>query len=189
MAGMRLAAKRLAAYWLDFVMLAGVLGGMQGLLYLATGGFPFDRFKAGYEIELWVLATMSVPVWVYFIGMEYKRGQTIGKRLLQLKAAARDGSRLTLRQAFLRTIVRLLPWELAHLIVLVPEPWWDADPAYPGLIYIPNGLMLLYIAVLATSGGRRTLHDAAAGTRVRDAGRPDAYPSEHYRSYSKRHRF
>jgi Predicted membrane protein/domain len=165
---MRLAVKRLVAYWLDFVMLAGVLAGGQALLYLAAGGFPFDRFKAGYEIELWVLATMSLPVWCYFIGMEYKKGQTIGKRLLKLKAAERDGSRLTLRQAFVRTFVRLLPWELTHLIVLLPEPWWDADPAYPGLIYIPNGLMLIYIAVLAATGGRRTLHDAAAGSRVRD---------------------
>jgi uncharacterized RDD family membrane protein YckC len=172
MAGMMFAARRLAAYWLDFVMLGGALAGGQALLHLATGGFPFDRFKAGYEIELWVLATMSLPVWCYFVGMEYARGQTVGKRLLKLKAVSRDGSRLGFRQALLRTFVRLLPWELAHLIVLVPDPWWNADPARPELIYVPNAVMLLYIAVLAASGGKRTLHDAAAGSRVVDAGRP-----------------
>jgi uncharacterized RDD family membrane protein YckC len=177
MPGMRLAIRRLAAYWLDFVILAGVLAGGQALLNLATGGFPFDRFKAGFEIELWVLATISLPVWCYFIGMEYKKGRTIGKKLLKLEVTEREGLRLTLRQAFVRTFVRLLPWELTHLIVLVPEPWWDADPANPQLVYIPNMLILLYIAVLAVSGGKRTLHDAAAGTRVRDAGRPDTTDS------------
>lgn len=160
--------KRIAAYWLDFVLLACILCSMQGLLYWSTGGWPFSRFATGAEIELWVLATMSFPVWCYFIGMEYSRGQTIGKKLLNLKTVRRDGTRITFSQAFVRTFIRLLPWEVTHLILLVPEPWWDVDPAYPWLIAIPNFMMLIYIAVMAGWAGNTSLHDAAAGTRVYD---------------------
>mgnify|MGYP000911187519 CR=1 FL=1 len=164
---MKLSVKRLFAYWLDFVLLAVVLVGLQGLVYISTGGFPFDAFTKGYQIECWVLFSMSLPVWAYFVGFERYRRQTVGKRLLGLQVASGDGSAIRLRQAFGRTLVRLLPWELTHLIVLVPQPWWDVErPANGSLIYIPNALIVLYIAVLLANRGKRGVHDFLAGTKI-----------------------
>ena len=163
--------KRLLAYWLDFVLLASLLVGLQWLLYAASSGFPFDRLEKGYQIELWVLLSMSLPVWCYFIYFERRHGHTPGKRLLKLKVTNNKGRNLSFSQALVRTGIRLLPWELTHLFILVPEPWWNvAEPKYPYLIYIPNALMVLYIVILMISGGKRGIHDIAANTAVKSCG-------------------
>jgi len=165
--GMLLSIRRLLAYGVDFVLLAMVLIGLQMSVYAMTSGFPFDRFDHGYEIEWWVLATMSLPVWLYFILCERLFQKTVGKKLLALKVTDRTGSNINVAQALARTAVRLLPWELTHPIVLVPEPWWSVEePGNLYLIYIPNALLLLYIAALFWNRGAKSIHDGLAGTRV-----------------------
>lgn len=163
-----LAIKRLLAYWIDFLIAAVVLIGAQVVLYYATGGYPFERFVYGFQIELWVLLTFSLPVWLYFIFAEYLYQRTIGKRLLKLEVYDVGGGRLRLGQTMKRTLVRLLPWELSHLIILVPKPWWGGGaPENFGLIWIPNALLLLYIVLLFLGRGRRGIHDYVASTAVR----------------------
>ncbi|MBO7748438.1 RDD family protein [Paenibacillus sp. MWE-103] len=167
---MKVAFKRLAAYWLDFAVLAAVLVGLQWAVYRATGGFPFDRLDRGFEIEAWVLGSMSLPVWAYFIVCETWRRQTLGKRLLRLEVVtAEHGTSIGLPRALGRTLIRLLPWEATHLIILVPEPWWDVEqPPHPYLIYLPNALMVLYAVVLFATKGRMAIHDYAMRTRVKE---------------------
>jgi len=168
---MKLTVKRLLAYGLDFVLLASVLVSLQWTLYLVTGGFPFVRFDAGHEIELWVLLTFSLPVWGYFIWCEGKKQQTAGKFFLRLKVVNAGGAKIRWRQAFLRTLIRLLPWELTHLIILVPEPWWTVEvPENEIWIWVPNVLMAASIAVLFVSKGKKGIHDFAAKTTVVSAG-------------------
>lgn len=159
--------KRLAAYITDFLILAVVLSGLQMLITLVTGGWPFDQFRTGLQIELWVLCTMSLPVWAYFIVYEFRRQQTVGKRLFRLRVVRNDGDRITLWQSFLRTFIKLLPWELTHLIVLVPVPWWEPGAEPNHLIYIPNALILIYIICLFLTAGRKGPHDIVAGTEVK----------------------
>jgi uncharacterized RDD family membrane protein YckC len=160
--------RRLVAYWLDFVTLAAILVGFQGLLYLTTAGFPFDYLNQGYQIELWVLATISLPVWLYFILCESKKQQTLGKRLLNLKVVDRNQVKPTWKQILLRTAIKLLPWELTHLIILVPEPWYSIEgtPATESFIYLPNAIMLIYIIALLVGNGRQALQDYVANTMV-----------------------
>ncbi|MFC4810940.1 RDD family protein [Paenibacillus sp. GCM10023250] len=167
---MKFALRRLIAYWLDFVVLAGVLVGLQAVIYRATGGFPFDRLDRGYEIEAWVLGSMSLPVWAYFIVCETWQRRTLGKRLLRLEVVtAERGAAVGFLRALGRTCIRLLPWEATHLIILVPEPWWDVEqPAHPSLIYIPNAVMVIYAAVLFATKGRMAIHDYAMRTRVKE---------------------
>ena len=169
---MRLALKRLLAYWIDFTMLAAALVAIQWLVNFAASGFPFSEFDKGIEIELWVLATMSLPVWSYFIVMELRHGQTYGKKWLNLCVTNRQGDPIQFGQALARTAVRLLPWEMTHAIILVPEPWWSVDtPAHPGWIYLPNGLMIVYLVILFSTKGSRTCHDLVAGTKVNPSAR------------------
>lgn len=164
---MKLSLKRLIAYWLDFVLLALILVGLQWLLYKTTSGFPFDLLDKGYEVELWVLLSMSLPVWMYFICCELHKQQTIGKRLLKLVVMNKEGARINIYQALIRTFIRLLPWELTHVIILVPTPWWSIEePRNQHLIYIPNILMILYILVLFANKGDKGVHDYITKTRV-----------------------
>ncbi|CAI6023953.1 RDD family protein [Cohnella sp. JJ-181] len=164
---MRLSMKRLIAYWLDFMLLAVILISVQWLVYTVTSGFPFDFLVEGSDIELWVLATMSLPVWAYFIYFEMKKRQTMGKRWLRLVVGDEKGAKINFCQALCRTFIRLLPWELTHVIVLVPEPWWSVDePGHPYFIYIPNIMMILYVVVLFSSKGKRTIHDGLTKTKV-----------------------
>jgi len=166
---LKLSLKRLTAYWLDFMLLAIVLLSFQYLLSKITAGFPFDYLKEGFSIEIWVLLTMSLPVWLYFICCELYKQQTIGKRILSLKVVSVEGSKLTLRQALLRTLIKLLPWEITHIIVLIPEPWYNLSelPDHMFLIYVPNAMILLYILVLFVNKGKRGIHDYIAKTMVK----------------------
>ena len=165
---MILSLKRLIAYWIDFVFLATVLVGLQWLLSGIASGFPFRFFDKGYEIEIWVLFTFSLPVWAYFIWCETHKRQTIGKRWLRLIVTNREGSKISFWQALFRTFIRLLPWELTHLIILVPDPWWAAEQAgNRPWIYIPNLLIVIYVAVLFANKGKRGVHDYMAKTTVK----------------------
>jgi uncharacterized RDD family membrane protein YckC len=139
------------------------------LLYKTTSGFPFNFLNKGYEIELWVLISMSLPVWLYFIYCELYNQQTVGKRLLRLIVMNKEGSKININQALIRTLIRLLPWELTHIIVLIPKPWWSIEmPENQYLIYIPNIIMILYIIVLFAKKGDKGFHDFIAKTRVKE---------------------
>lgn len=159
--------RRLLAYWLDFVLLAAMLVSAQVLLNAITAGFPFAYLETGFAIEGWVLLSMSLPVWGYFIICEKVTGQTVGKRLLKLRVADKDGSNIRWTQAFIRTLIRLLPWEMTHLILLVPTPWWSgAEPHNPYWILLPNLLILVYTVCLFVNKGNKAIHDYVAKTTV-----------------------
>jgi len=163
----KLSIKRLFAYWLDFVILASVLILLQWVLYSITSGFPFDYLDTGIEIELWVLGSMSLPVWLYFIILETYNGQTIGKRLMKLRVSNNLGTKINLKQSISRTFIKLLPWEITHIIVLLPTPWWSVEqPSNTFLIYIPNVLIIIYIIILFINQGKKALHDYASKTQV-----------------------
>ncbi len=164
---MILALKRLFAYWLDFLILAVCLTTPQWIIYILTSGFPFSRLNTGIEIELWVIFTISIPVWSYFILCELLKQQTIGKRILKLVVSNEEGCKISIKQAFTRTFIRLLPWELTHIIILIPEPWWSVEELKNSfLIYIPNFIMLLYIVILMGNKGVKGFHDYISNTRV-----------------------
>jgi len=169
----RLALKRLLAYGIDFVLLGSFLVGLQGLIFHVTDGFPFVLLTRGHEIELWILFTFSLPAWMYFFWCETVKRQTFGKWLLKLVVVSETGSAIDGKQALLRTFVRLLPWELTHLIVLIPAPWWSVeDPPAPCRLWLPNMMIVIYIAFLFAAGGDRGLHDRIAKTRVKERDSP-----------------
>ena len=139
--------------------------GIQAL----TGGFPANQFTSGWQIEAWVFATVSVPTWAYFTLMERSSWQaTVGKRLAGIRVTDIRGDRIGFGRALLRTIVKLLPWEITHLSLLLPTPMWSEGPSAslrPGLI-VANVLLLLYIATALLTPRKQSVHDLVAGTVV-----------------------
>ena len=162
-----LVARRGLAYMLDGALLAGLVAASQfGLRALLGAAFP--ALETGAQIEAWVLLTVSLPVWLYFAVGESSGWQaTPAKRLLGLRVATVAGQRLGFGRALRRTLVKLLPWELTHLTLLLPTPIWGSASAElrPGL-WVVYALLLGYILCAALTPRRQAPHDLITGTLV-----------------------
>lgn len=160
--------QRLAAYLLDVAMLFGVLMLIQMAIWFLGKGFPYSFFSSGIHIELWVLLSMSLPAWLYFtLNEKSVRQATFGKRLFHLQVAHANGSRIGFWRALLRTVVKLLPWELTHITLLIPVPMWG-DPS-PGMrigLIVVYLLIGLYLGVMFLNRRRQSIHDLALNTVV-----------------------
>lgn len=74
--------------------------------------------QAGPEIWYIILLTFSGPAWLYFIVSDRStRGATLGKRVFKLRVSGTTEERVSLGRAVVRTVIKLLPWELTHLFV------------------------------------------------------------------------
>jgi uncharacterized RDD family membrane protein YckC len=170
----RLVLIRLLAFALDWVVLFAALAAPQALVALVWGDWPLASVDSGWLVWGWVLLTVSLPSWVYFtISDSSRRGATVGKRVLGL--AVRDDAddgRLSRGRSLARTAVKLLPWELTHVMIFLPEPIGETlTPFKTGMIVLVNSLMLIWLVVPVIRPDRRALHDLAAGsvvTRTRD---------------------
>lgn len=168
----QLILRRLLAYIFDIGFLYALLGGGLQTLTGRIFGFPDLELlsQSPLKLEGWVLLSISLPTWLYFIISDLHGGATLGKRLFGLRTRTTTGDRIGIKQALLRTALKLLPWELTHFSILVPNPLWNpgAEAAVSQMIGITaaNLLLLLYLAILVIRQGQRSLHDIAAGTLV-----------------------
>jgi uncharacterized RDD family membrane protein YckC len=160
--------RRLGAYAIDVLMLYAVLGGLQYALFLLLGGFPFNRLTTGPRLEFWVLLTISLPTWLYFTLSESSNRQaTLGKRLFRLRVTDLHQERISRLRAFFRTLLKLLPWELTHLSLLLPTPIMTDPNPQPRLGLILVYLLLgLYMLSMIFTPRKRSLHDLLVGTLV-----------------------
>lgn len=166
MSALRLTARRLAAYVVDVVVLAAVLLPVAFGVALLLG----TDDVAGPTVWLRSLVTVSLPAWAYFIVLERRRGATIGKRLFGLRSVGADGGTPGWGAAFVRTTVKLVPWELVHLAFFaLADDFTSISGVQIAIAAVADVLMLALIAAPLWTGGERSLHDLAAGTRVKPA--------------------
>lgn len=167
----RLLFRRIAAYFIDVTLLMILIQGSQWGLLALTGGFPFDIFvelNNGWLIYGWVLLTVSLPIWAYFVISEHSRWQaTLGKRLLGLQVTSADGAKASRGQLLTRTVLKLLPWEIFHLTFMLPFPILsEPSPAFrPGFI-VGFIVILLYMLMLLQTPRHQSIHDLIAKTVV-----------------------
>jgi uncharacterized RDD family membrane protein YckC len=117
--------------------------------------------------DLLVLAATVLPTGAYLAAGEAGAHRAAwGKRRAGLRVVAAEGGRPGVARILLRTAVKLLPWQLAHLSVtrLV------LGSGNPVVTWGANALAYLLPAVSVTMALRdrqgRALHDRVAGTRV-----------------------
>ena len=109
--------RRSGAYIFDVVLL---------FVVLAPTAFLIESifcFQPSSNSEVWIAAVMSfsIPAWSYFLFSDLSwNGMTVGKRLLKVKVVSINPKKITFGRALLRTAIKLLPWELAHM-VLTPK--------------------------------------------------------------------
>lgn len=166
--------KRLAAFALDYLVIAGyivVLSIGSSLVWQSVGGVPDPTQGGAWRFDLLAFVTLVLPVILYFALSEASRAQaTPGKRRLGLRVETREGQPLTKGRSLLRSSLKFLPWQIAHTS-LFHVPGWPMAPEAPpawvvGGFVLAFGLVATYLAGLFFSPVHRTLYDWAAGTRV-----------------------
>ncbi len=165
--------RRLAAYLIDCLLVFAVFViALQFVLFTPIRNTLFNSeiwFQSGWNTEAYTLLTISLPIWLYFIFYESSHWQaTVGKRLLKLLTIDKTiGGRISVKQAALRTLVKLIPWELAHLTNNLPTPmWYDPNPGFRAGFAIVPVLVTLYVCVAQFTSTRQGPHDLAACTLV-----------------------
>src|SRR5262245_56991035 len=95
--------QRFGTWVIDFVcyfVFALLIGVSAGLVGLADVLQRINNFVLGIGI-----------LFVYYFPQEVMGGRTIGKRIMKTEAVSEDGTPLTPKQAFLRTVCRCIPFE------------------------------------------------------------------------------
>ncbi len=157
--------KRPIAYFIDFIIVCSACILPQLIVFWLFNGVPFKYFNQPYHVYFWVLFTVSFPVWLYFILQEMSiRQSTIGKRIMYLKVTDEANLRISKEKSFIRTFVKLLPWEITH-VGLLPIYFSQASNISIGL-YLANGLILIYIIYFIIKKGKTAIHDILSKTKV-----------------------
>jgi uncharacterized RDD family membrane protein YckC len=165
--------RRLLAYAVDaallFVAFPLILGAVCGLILYSTVGFYW--IHNGVLFWLYVFSTVSIPFWLYYSLLESSVWRaTFGMRLLGLQVVDADGKGLGFGRALLRTVVKLLPFELNHLVMFLPRPIWsDPQPSFRFGFVVVNTLMIIYIVTMFLTHRKQSVHDLVAGTVVVNA--------------------
>ena len=159
---------RIAAYTLDIVLLFGGILASQVLLRPINPLLGQTRPTSGLRTHLWVYASVSLPILIYFalcIGSSWQA--TIGMRLLGIKVTGLSGEQIGIGRAVLRSLVMLIPFELNHFVMFYPAPiWTDPNPGFRlGFVAI-SLLMIIYLAAVLLTGHHQSIHDLLARTLV-----------------------
>jgi len=169
-------SRRLAALLIDYCIILGymaLLAATIGLWYLATGTLPDWLGYGVMTAELLGFLVLVLPVGLYLYFSEASvRQATIGKRALNLVVVSATTLRRPSRtQIAVRTIIKLLPWEVAHFFVWHTVaatargqsdfPLW-LEIGLVGSIILP----IVYVLMVAFDVRGRGPHDRAARTRV-----------------------
>jgi uncharacterized RDD family membrane protein YckC len=109
--------KRFFNYLLDLVFFymiflgVGIVWEVMALVSTDTSSMNtiWDSFFFNYIFP-------SMMLTAYFTFFEYKFGKTIGKMVTNTKVVRKDGGKLTLKNAFTRSLARLIPFEAFSFI-------------------------------------------------------------------------
>lgn len=165
--------RRTAAYLIDCtICYAVVMLVIQWAILSHTReaiGLSDEWFKDSLQLEVYVLLTISLPVWLYFTWMDSKEKRgTFGKRIvgLAVRVEGKTG-RIGLGKSFLRTILKLLPWEIAHLGVVFPTPlYFTEQPNIRVLTLLGILLFILYGVSIILSQKNQSWYDRLLKTEV-----------------------
>jgi uncharacterized RDD family membrane protein YckC len=168
--------KRLKAFGFDYllicafmILLAGLtIGTIRMVGYL---GFSLRWPDNPFFADLIAFSTLILPVILYFTLQESSNTQsTWGKRKVGIMVVGKDNAKLTPMHAFIRSLVKLIPWQIAHTCLFHIPGWPFAVNTIPPtviagfvLVYVLVGV---YIACALISKQNRTPYDWAAGSYV-----------------------
>jgi uncharacterized RDD family membrane protein YckC len=165
--------KRLKAFGLDYLIIftyiAALLGVNYGLI-LVGGGLDeiSPLFASTLAKDALAFVTLILPVILYFSLQESSTRQaTWGKRKAGLRVISAKGETLTRGRAFVRSLIKFLPWQIAHTSIYHIEGFPFAPVEPPPMVWFGFGLAYLlvgiYIVSALVSKKHRTPYDWLAG--------------------------
>lgn len=162
---------RIVAFALDYIIIAGYLFLVVGASLLGNIYFPSvlqNLFANPVSGQISGFLIITLPVSLYFILSEASAWQaTWGKRRKKFQVVRTDGTRLTILRASGRTLLKFIPWELAHTCV-----WQINFAPEESSSLITAGFILVWVLVganiisLMMSKTHQTLYDRLSGTYV-----------------------
>ena len=164
--------QRILSYCAEVFLLSTAVLLWQGLLFLLglnplIRGLQADIGFSKVAYHLWLLGTVDLPLVVYYTGTLASAAQaTLVMRWLGLRLERADGGRVRYRQAFLRTIVMLIPFEINHAFLVWASTSQGIPTQLPFQFALVGGLGVVYTLMALRSNQRQSLHDRAAGTVV-----------------------
>jgi uncharacterized RDD family membrane protein YckC len=125
-------------------------------------------FQSSINMQLYVLTSISIPVWIYFAYFDSEKSKgTFGKRIFKLEVKDNKNQKISFGKSLLRTILKLLPWEIAHIGIIFPTPlYYENEPAVRILSYIGLLLLAIYFISIWTDSKKRSIYDKVIGTIV-----------------------
>jgi uncharacterized RDD family membrane protein YckC len=161
--------QRVKAFSLDYVILLIYLAVILGLNLLVSALSTSFRSLFSNRILAQMIGFLMVtlPITLYFaINESSPRQATWGKRRLGIRVTDSNGMRISFGRAFLRTLIKFVPWEIAHTLVWQIKFYQHFSPAITGgliLVYTLVGLNILSLVLTKT---HQTLYDLATRTYV-----------------------
>jgi uncharacterized RDD family membrane protein YckC len=155
--------RRSLAFFIDILILFPILF-ILNLILIIILGFP----STGFQIYIRIIISFSIPIWIYFIISDIsKNGTTLGKKLMKLQVKTIDEKNLTIRNALIRTAIKLIPWELTHLTFFgLSGNWGDFSTIQIVLVIITYIMIFIYVYFMIRTKGKRGIHDLVAKTIV-----------------------
>ncbi len=131
-------------------------------------GLSDDWFKNPWNAELYVILTISLPVWLYFMYFDsYKTKGSLGKRIFKLRVTDTEYHPISMGKSFWRTVCKLAPWELAHIGVLFPSPmYFENDPNLRIVTIVGLVLFVAFMGSIWKSPKNQSFYDLWLGTMV-----------------------
>ena len=110
---------RFLAWIIDFILISTIL---TAIIFLTFGTIYYELDDGGFWAENTQYIPASVLFLIYWIVSEYKTGQSVGKKILNLKIVSLDGKKPSLKgiilssfgKSFLLPIDVLLGWILTN---------------------------------------------------------------------------
>jgi len=161
-----LAARRLSAFAVDWLVVMLWAGTVFGVVMIATGGRPRPPGGA-WSAQGLAFTTMTLPVLVYYALCESSvLRASLGKRALGLVVGGEQVERLSFASALLRSAVELAPWELGHTVA--HQAAFSGEGGLPAWVWGPATIAafvpMWWLASLIATG--RTPYDRWTRTRV-----------------------
>lgn len=100
--------RRFVAQLVDVVLLF-VVG---YVIAIATG----STTPTGYDLQGGPALLWFGVSWLYFIGLEARSGQTVGKRLAGIAVVTVDGGAIDLRASVVRNVLRIVDWVVFYAL-------------------------------------------------------------------------
>ena len=165
--------RRTVAYFIDcsicytIIMLViqwGILSNIRESI-----GITNVWFEESWNMEMYVLISISLPVWFYFIYFDSEKANgTFGKRIMNLSVRDDDANqRISLVKSSGRTFLKLCPWEIAHIGIIFPAPiYFEEDPVIRFVTIIGIVLFITFMISIMVNTNGRSLYDKIIGTKV-----------------------